>query len=615
MNKSLGITLLIFCLGVAVGGASIYLVHIGLSADKDTENVRHNVKPKPSAPLPSVSENPSDIDLLDPRLHEDPIRRGTAIYTWVASLSEGELKDEIRRTSDSKSFSNIVQQELVIALIERLSITDSETALEFALTELIPEDDWTSSWYRWSSRPGEPVPANMPVVQSLFADWAQRDLEHAIQSAKTLDLDAKSNALVGILYAQTGESLATLREIAKELNDEQLAENFFLQSFSTSEIDDPQTAWNEAVALVEPDDFSHIDSLLNIGEQWYKKDGFSVLDEIRASTIGTDLINHTILQLLGRAAEERPEQALQYSLSLPGESAFPKISSRIVVYVWADSDPDAAYQAVSGIENKRLRENLQGSVISVWASNDPRYVLENLDTFPEDVQEDARADSISSIAETSPKEAAEVVLQYSGSFEGQMLARLVMSTWVIQDADAAIDWVFNGPVSEQHRYSWVSHLTTFLVRTDPRRAFDLAVQQEIPTDSGSALPGLEASVMDEIADHDLELALELLPGVREGITRSHAYSSIGKSYINAGDTSKAFNLGLELSDPNQAEYFQNISTRWARIDPAGLVESMEELPNAEIRSNIAKTVTSRWYRENFTEDQLNTLKQYLSDSE
>lgn len=592
----------------------MYLVHIGLSADNDTENVRHKVMPKPSDPLPSVSENPSDIDLFDPRLHEDPIRRGTAIYTWVASLSEGELKDEIRRTSDSKSRSNDVQQKLVTALIERLSITDPETALEFALTELIPEDDWTSSWYRWSSRSGEPVPANMPVVQSLFADWAQRDLKQAIQGAKALDLDAKSNALVGILYTQTGESLATLRELAKELISETIAEDFYVQSFSTSEIDDPQTAWKEVVALLEPGQFSHVDSLLNIGEQWYKKDGFFALDEIRASTIGTDLINHTILQLLGRAAEERPEQALQYSLSLPGESAFPR-NSNIVVYVWAESDPDAAYQAVSGIENKTLRENLQGSVISVWASNDPRHVLDNLDTFPEDLQEDARADSISSIARTSPKEAAEIALHHSGSFEGQMLARLVMSTWVIQDADAAIDWVFNGPVREQHRNSWVSHLTTFLVHTDPRRAFDLAVQQEIPTDSGSALPGLEASVMDEIADQDLELALELLPGVREGITRSHAYSSIGKSYINAGDTSKAFNLGLELSGSNQAEYFQNISTRWARIDPAGLVESMEELPNAEIRSNIAKTVTSRWYRENFTEDQLNTLKQYLSDSE
>ena len=614
MNKSLGIALLIFCLGVAVGGASMYLVLIGLSADNGTENVRHNVKPKPSDSLPSVSENPSDIDLLDPRIHEEPITRGTAIYTWVASLSEGELKDEIRKTSDSKSFSNIVQQELVTALIERLSITDPEAALESAIAELIPEDDWTTSWYPWPNLSEEPVPAYLPVVQSLFSDWAQRDLKEAIQSAKTLDVDAKSNALVGILHTQTGESLEILREIAEELSNKKLAKDFYVQSFSTVQIDDPQNAWKKVVALVEPEEFRYTDSLLNIGQQWYEKDGFSALDEIRASALGTDLTKHVIRQLLGRAVEDAPEQALQYGLSLPGESAFPNISLTVVFH-WSDSDPDSAFQAVSSIENKRLRDNLQSRVLSVWASNDPRYVLDNLDTFPEDLQEDARVDSIKSIARTSPKEAAEIALHHSGSFEGQMLARLVMSTWVEQDAEAAIDWVYNGPVSEQHRFSWVSHLTTFLVRTDPRRAFNLAVQQEIPSDSGTALPGLEASVLDDIARQDLELALELLPDVREGITRAHAYSSIGKSYINAGDISKAFNLGLELSGTDQAEYFQNISTRWARIDPAGLVESMDELPNAEIRSNIAKTVTSRWYRDNFTEDQLSILKQHIDSSD
>ena len=592
----------------------MYLVHIGLSENDDTTDVRHGVKRPTSSSLQVVVDNQFEMELDDPRLLEDPITRGFVIYTYVASLSEWELKNEIRRTSDSKSYSSNVKRELVTALIERLSIIDPEAALESALAELMPEDDWTTSWYPWPKRSGEPVPAYMPVVQSLFADWAQRDLKPAIKSAKSLDVDAKSNALVGILYTQTGESLATLREIAKELINEKIAEDFYVQSFSTSEIDDPQTAWNEAVALVEPDDFSHIDSLLNIAQHWYSNDGFSALDEIRASTLGTDLKKYMIRQLLGRAVEDAPKQALQYGLSMPGESAFPNISLTVVLG-WAYYDPNAAYQAVSGIENSTLREKLQRNVISAWASDDPRYVLDNLDSFPESVQDDARDDSISSLAETAPKEAAEIALQHSGSFEGDMLAQRVMSLWVQQDADAAVDWVYNGPVTEQHQYSWVSSLTTFLVRSDPRRAFDLAVQQGIPTDSGAVLPGLEASVIDEIARQDLELALELLPNVREGVTQTRAYASIGNSYINAGDSKKALDLGLKLSNSTQAEYFQHISTLWARIDPAGLMESMEELPNAEIRSIIAKTVTSSWYRDNFTEDQLDQLKEYLTGSD
>ena len=592
----------------------MYLVHIGLSENDDTTDVRHGVKPPTSSSLPVVVDSQFEMELDDPRLLEDPITRGFVIYTYVASLSEWELKNEIRKTSDSKKYSPSVQQGLLTALIERLSITDTEAALEFAFLELISEHDWTTSWYPWSNLSEEPVPAHMPVVQSVFTDWAHRDLQRAIQVAKTLDVEAKSNALIGILYAQTGESLAIHREIAKELGKVKLAEDFYVESLSNAQIDDPRAKWEEVVALLKPEEFRHTDSLLNIGQQWYEKDGFSALDEIRASTLGGDLKNFTIRQLLWRAAEDRPEQALQFGLSMPGESTLPNMSVTVVTS-WVKSDPDAAYQAVSGIENSVLRETLQRRVISVWAGDDPRYVLDNLDSFPVNVQESARADSINTIAETSPKEAADIALQYSGTFEGDMLALRVMSLWVGQDAEAAIDWVYNGPVSKQHRHSWVSSLTTFLVRSDPRRAFDLAVQQEIPTDSGSEVPGLEASVLDDIARQDHELALELLPNVREGVTRTRAYRSIGNSLINAGESKKAFNLGLKLTDSEQAAYFQNISTNWAKIDPAGLLESMEELPNTEIRANMAKTLTRRGYRDNFTEDQLDTLNQYLNGSE
>ena len=97
--------------------------------------------------------------------------------------------------------------------------------------------------------------------------------------------------------------------------------------------------------------------------------------------------------------------------------------------------------------------------------------------------------------------------------------------------------------------------------------------------------------------------------------RARAYTHIGDRYIEAGHSTKALNLGLKLPTEEQAKYFQSISYSWVRIDPEGIVESIEKIPTAEIRSSLALSMVSLWASENFTEEQLEVLKQYLSDSD
>ncbi|MYC25351.1 MAG: hypothetical protein F4X56_05470 [Gammaproteobacteria bacterium] len=634
MKKSLVTSILFLSSGIVFGSAGMYLVHISFSADNATEGTEVRIENSTSR---SSTEGDSQLNgesieqilinkgsvasLDDPSIHTDAFQRRLAIYTYVAGLSVQELTAELEEiSSDSKKFSYRVQDELKAALVERLAIVKPETAVKFAVVQKVPELDWSTQWYAWRYSSGGDEPPNMPIVRSVFSDWALSDLKSAIRGAKSLGSDAKSNALAGILATQTGQSLSTHRQIARELGDEERGVDSYVQAFSTGRIENPKAAWDEVRALQEPNNFHRSEPLLNIASQWLEQDGFSVLDEINQSTLELNIKSNLIYQLLSRAAEDNPDQAFQFALRMPGQGGF-NMALNAVVNSWSQSDPQTAFQAVTGIEQSGLREQQQRNVARTWSRNEPRYVLDNLDLFPANLQDAVRRDAIAYFAQESPKEAAELALEQLEGTRVDFVASQIMRAWIEQDIEGAINWVYNGPVSEENQYSWISALTSSMVPSDPRRAFDLAISQEIP--EGSSYmgvgtyqpPGLEADVIRQIAFRNLDLAVELLPRVRDGITKAMSYASVGDRYIDEGHSSKALELGLKLPSEHQLRYFEDLAHSWARVDPGGLVESIEQLPTEKLRSKIASNLSNRWYRENFTEEQIDTIKQFLSDSD
>ena len=56
-----------------------------------------------------------------------------------------------------------------------------------------------------------------------------------------------------------------------------------------------------------------------------------------------------------------------------------------------------------------------------------------------------------------------------------MLPTQIMMYWVRQDAAAAENWVFNGPVSEEKRDNWIRAYVSTLVHEDPRRALSFSL--------------------------------------------------------------------------------------------------------------------------------------------
>lgn len=586
-------------------------VEKAVTTTTDAETIRNPV---------SSSNSQSRFAINNPSFEKDSFHRKLTIYSYVAGLSELQVAEELQRSVNLQAeLSRRVLMEIQIALIERLATLNASSAMEFVTEQKDLGRDFVTlnSWGVQLSDSRGITTSSMRFVESVFKEWALRDRVSAIQNAKSLKADVKKNALAGILSSLTGEPLLTYRGIANELGDEETGLDFYVSSFSTKRVDDVKAVWEEIATLIEPYNNNHLEAMANVMKQWFEQDGVSVLDQVRASAMHEDVKDSAISSLLWMAAEENPHQAFQYAQNMPNQGMY-SLPLSTVVSVWAESDPQAAYQAATGVEQSGRRESLQRQVVSVWAVKEPFYFLENSESFPPQIRDLGSASALESIARTSPQEAAEIAYkQIEGSFGAlSYVPSQILRHWINQDAEAAIQWVVNGPVSEEKRQTWVSALTMNLVYTDPRRAFDIALAQPIAENTeGMYTPALEGPIIGQIVMQDFDLAVELLPKVREGSSRSQAYTSVGNKYINLGQSSKAVDLGLKLSADEQAEYFQSIAFTWASTDANGFVESFKNIPTNEIRSNIAKTLTSQWMKDNFTEAQLEVLKSYLSDSD
>ena len=635
MKKSLGTLLLLVSAGVVLGGGGTYLVHLAtatsdndpstvprttLSSQKNDEDSTTSTEADKTPDPISTSNNQSVSRINDPSLEKDSFQRKFTIYSYVAGLSEQQVAKELQRSMDHElELSRSVFVEFQTALIERLATLNPISAMTFVTEQRDLGRDFVTL-NSWGARLSDSLgitTSSKPFVQRVFKEWALSDRESAIQNAKSLKADVKNNALAGILASLTDEPLTTYRTIAEELGDEELGLDFYVRSFSLRRVDDPKVIWDEIATLIEPYNHNHLEAMANVMKQWFQQDGMSVLDQVRASALHADVKDSAVSSLLWMAAEENPHQTFQYALNMPSQGMYSQPLSS-VVSVWAKSDPQAAYQAATSIEQSGRRDSLQRQVVSVWAANEPYYFLENLDSFPPQMRDLGSSSALQAIAVTSPQEAAEIALEQIEGGIGALsyVPTSILRHWIDQDTEAAIQWVLNGPVSEENRYSWVSALATNLVNTDPRRAFDIALKQPIPERVGGMyMPALEAQILGQIVYQDFDLAVELLPKVREGSSRSQAYTSVGSNYINLGQSSKAVDLGLKLTANEQTQYFQSIAYTWASIDASGLVESFKNLPTAEIRSNLAQTLTSQWMKDNFTEAQLEVLQSYVSDSD
>ncbi|MCY3541843.1 MAG: hypothetical protein OXH31_08075 [Gammaproteobacteria bacterium] len=513
--------------------------------------------------------------------------RSVALLTMLEHASESQVLELLDQSKSIASPDRRLSTQSDI--LRRLTILDPVKAMTHA-TEVA-----------WNRR--------APLVRAIFTEWVYKDFEAAIEHAKGLVESDQRVALETILKSREDWSEQETIDLAREFGQESVASDVLEQAYVARAIDDPEASWNAILNDSKTDD-EQMESLRTILEYWVMRDGADIVSQIEESISHIDYSGSIFYNALVLLTEDTPQNTFEVARNL-GEN----IRDEALVYVtggWASVDPRATLHAVSTIDDGVLRNRLTNNIAGQWATLDPRELLENLTEFPENVHRSARGAALRRIAEESPQEATQLLLEAPNGIDDYGWS--VVSSWAGHDAVGALDWVLSRPPEEQKHL--LQGILYRVVQEDPQRALETALSVPI-TEYGQ---GLEERVIDLVAQNDVDQAIAMLQRVRDDAnTKTFAAVNVARVLVRRNDPFRALELGLELPEPLQRTYFNNLWLQWVQWDIVGLFESLEEFPSEDLKSKAAHEILS--YRvlddyrphRHFTAEQLQEMELYLLD--
>ncbi|MYD46729.1 MAG: hypothetical protein F4W92_10280 [Gammaproteobacteria bacterium] len=524
------------------------------------------------------------------------IDRFATLYALISLLNTQKSEDLLNRSVDSQwDIPPKIRLELQDVLLERLSMTSPAEAIEFVFNQK------------------RSMHTLRPTLISIFADWSNADVESAIAKANTLPVETRKIALQGILQAYFVHPISHHRELADQLNLTAYFVNFFLNSTDFESLEEPELAWTAVIDVAEKDYF-FVTQLSELAKQWYAKSGFNAFDQILSTMNDMDMKSTLIANVLRFVAESEPARALDYSVTqlTQLDVGWGWEATESVIQEWAIQDPRAALESISGLNANALKQNLQHLVVQSWANQDADYVLNHLSEFPRHTQSAAVASAITKLASESPDQAVSQVLRLDDANIQLEAAQVLVSIWSRNELEQAQEWVLEEPAINSIREHLIEPLAYAMVATDPSGAFELSLKHT----SAEGQVGLEAIILEKIASQDVELALSLLPSVRDGLTKAIAFGSVGNAHVENSDFQKAIDLGLRLDESDHSTYFESISLAWINVDAERLFEVLPSLPNQVARSKAAYALSLlSVHTDVLTKKQIESLDQYLSEKD
>ena len=196
----------------------------------------------------------------------------------------------------------------------------------------------------------------------------------------------------------------------------------------------------------------------------------------------------------------------------------------------------------------------------------------------------------------------------SGSTLYREVAKSLAGVWIQQDLKSTLEWIKTDPNIEKFRDKVMSSALQELSETNLLLAMQTALQQ--PLVKGKR--GMESSIVRWMAYRgNLDMALSLLPQVRSGLTRSYSYDSVMQKLLEQGDTERALNLFIELSEIETEDLQLPLATL-AQKSPSLLYDSLNQFEDLVVKAEAARLLYYR-NRNNgrFTETELEHLDRLI----
>lgn len=526
-------------------------------------------------------------ELSDPNRFDSRIARTAALLKSVQNSNAGELGEFLDQSKSMQSGN--WQEEVQNAIIQRLAVLDPISAL----TEVSEFSDTRQQ-------------SLLPIV---YREWSLTNLEEAIGQAQNLDDKFKPIVIQSIVLSRDDLPPDRRRSIARSFDQEWIAIQLLKQDSSQNPISDPKQELDDffsrnssTVESWSDEQNQYLGQVLSV---WLSEEGIDALEEIKAS-LPDGFLGETgpTFSIIHDLSEHSPELALQLSVAT-GSVGIGGLAW-LTVRRWAESDPTAAFNAVSSLEGQSTKRMLQDQVLVSWAAQNPYELLDATHTMPQELQSIAQEKALSALAKSSPQTAAKLLGEIENRDARNRTANNIASSWARLDIDGAIEWIENDELVSDLQSSLYESVITSVVGLDPQLAVKTAL--DLPTDNEGVGP--ESSAFRILASSDLDLAISLLPQARNGPTRLAAYGVVINNLLDEHtDFRKAMDLFVDVANEVPILGYNSALRSLVWDTPLQLFDSLEEIPTEDLKKRVAGDLLVHEPQGLFSDEQLTRLRE------
>ncbi|MYD46281.1 MAG: hypothetical protein F4W92_08020 [Gammaproteobacteria bacterium] len=489
---------------------------------------------------------------------KSPTDRSTAIYTLVGGLNGEQILALLNETLSFTASTTV--QSIQATLLEELTWADPIKAVSF-VKKFDPQ-------------------RSVDLVSIVFTEWAQFNLDDALQATSELHTAIRSRALWAIFFSRPDIAVSErVTLVGQHSEDPTLVRRLVTEASTRQSLDEPLAAL-QTIIDDEIDDKQQITALYKLTDYWYHRDGISSIGEMLDRFYTQFQNEHSLLRdLVEKVAAFDPQTAWNHVLTLPIEVQ--QKLAPMVVSEWGAIDFETAHQAV-------IDANMSfalGVLFQSLASSDPERALAEIDQVPLDYG----LSVFMRLVNRLPRDVILDHLEHHGRLgpDTAMMVRLLVQSWSSEEPESAVEWL----LTNLPHYDWIDseHLLRGLISLgsiDLERAFAIALEQ--PKDESAS--GMEYALIVELMRNGQMEGIEpFLKRVREP-KQFDGYKVMGLNLIEIGKFDEAFALGSQLPESKWPDYFRQLTSTGIWRNSELFIAKMSELPNKEIRSDVARQI-------------------------
>ena len=257
----------------------------------------------------------------------------------------------------------------------------------------------------------------------------------------------------------------------------------------------------------------------------------------------------------------------------------------VVLDNWMKTGLPRAFDWVCQLPDGSARNRALEKIIPALAVTDPQNTLARLNDLKPAPGESIYTQLFQRWAATGPVQAIQQWQQLPDRDQHDQSLCAIMTAWVDQQPEAALNWVNGQPDSQSKNQALATGLGE-LAKTNPPRA--LALAESLPT--GDWRSSVIAGVFNVWASYDLDAATTACLQLPDSPAKANAWECVlnrRMAKVPAADPETAVNWVSAFIQTNaQPEQVQSVIKAWAESEPAAVADWLANLPAGITNANL-----------------------------